>query len=497
MAGPTYQLLTNTGVQEYDLITANPDHLPKIWNHAAAIENFLTNCLSQYAKASEDAPYVLSTELSKGAGTTSIDRVAIQTEKIGGTGLSDNGASPDDFNFLDFYANQTQIGRFEDIITYDIETGEVIGLRDILGSNQKKALLNISARRKEQEMAQRILRDPIIGENNYRYPNGKMNKDQLTSSDALSWEFVTRVTGEFNSNGGRGAKLIKGTNLAALEYLVSDLQLSDLRNDIGYQTALKHAQPRSRQNPFFTGEVQDVEGNIITPFRFNTHENYAPIGNPFDQRALLGVGITPGDTAFFVRGGGNPKAAGISKVQYFRYFDNFAYLFFGRDGAQQQVVTDTSEHYIAVVAPQSAGGKIGIFAYVVNDGEKLTITKRLSATSGTINSTVVGDMVYGSGPWTADVVGDTFPPGSMIYQVNSKGQPFQRTPVFGANAVRSKTGMWNNHFFPRNLKGSNPELINYNHMGTSLVIGQSGLARGYRIIVTAINVEGGRYPIIV
>jgi hypothetical protein len=83
-------------------------------------------------------------------------------------------------------------------------------------------------------------------------------------------------------------------------------------------------------------------------------------------------------------------------------------------------------------------GKIGIYQYEVNDGNKITMLKRLRAAAGGIAYSTIGNITWNSDPWFAKFLTDAHPAGSLILEVNSYGVPF--CYVFGLGEMAGICG---------------------------------------------------------
>ena len=152
-------------------------------------------------------------------------------------------------------------------------------------------------------------------------------------------------------------------------------------------------------------------------------------------------------TAQDITGGGlSQETTPLTTPLYFQYFSNAAYI--GHEGSK--VVADTSTvRYLAIKVLTGADvGKIAIYSYQVNNGNKIVQVKRLGASATGAIATTIGSMTYDTGAWTVAAGANGFagvsigilPKGSAIYEVNAKGVPFERSFGLGRNAIISGWG---------------------------------------------------------
>ena len=120
-----------------------------------------------------------------------------------------------------------------------------------------------------------------------------------------------------------------------------------------------------------------------------------------------------------------------------------------------QVAQDTNTHYFLIINPPNAPAPytpngIGFYAYTTGfnqvqnaqgtAGYSITTTAQLGPNNNGYQSTAVGSLTYGQGPWATQLNGgncivDTHPVGSLIIQCNAKGQPIGFAPFLGASGI--------------------------------------------------------------
>lgn len=279
-------------------------------------------------------------------------------------------------------------------------------------------------------------------------PNAKATTDDLNSQDTFSLNSVSDIKETMLSIGASPLYVRKGADEQVVSsYYVQGSQylFADLNRDPLWRNLRAQAENRGSSNSNFAGGKPMVEGCILNEWEIKTNDYDAPQGARLMPFAILGTAI-PADpntaNGFTIYGGGNATSAANTEVDYFQNFFNAPYE--GFEG--EKITADTStERYLAIKSTSGANkGKIRLFAYQVNDGNKITITRALSsAATGTAGSKTVttlsssGNLVtWGSGDWTTDFLTEAeLPIGSLIYQCNKKGQVLTYGLTVGSNMM--------------------------------------------------------------
>ena len=106
--------------------------------------------------------------------------------------------------------------------------------------------------------------------------------------------------------------------------------LFSLKQDPDYKQLLRDAGPREKfdENPLWTGGYMEIDGHSIREYNPIDHDGYGPVGSGFSAKAFLGGAIAPTTVPINVLGGGvSAAAAAKTKIQYFRFFENYALNF--------------------------------------------------------------------------------------------------------------------------------------------------------------------------
>jgi hypothetical protein len=279
------------------------------------------------------------------------------------------------------------------------------------------------------------------------FPNGK-TVDTLGTADTYSQSLIVKSGGILRDIGARpiNARPIRDENynksLRINRYLqfTTDANGRAIKTDSAYLHALQLARERAETNPLFEGDYVDVDNNILYPFQTIRHGGYGSIGCALQPEALLGTTILPRGTsggqsntlptAATLDGGGSSAAAAVTPPRnYFEFWSLYNYTPIN-GVAQTYSPHGSSIAYGAIQNPTT--GHIGFFSYTGNTGNTLTgVVFAGGATAGDYSSAAIGNVTYGTAPWTttadgagfAGISDGGFPSGSKMWEVNSKGVP--------------------------------------------------------------------------
>lgn len=312
----------------------------------------------------------------------------------------------------------------------------------VIGSqfdNLANMMLRKRLGRKKQEDMLMVLRANAQTTNTAR-PNFKPSRESLRSNDVFGTSLITKAGLILSSLGGKPVKIGKDEAGAPIEsYLMFGHQhgMLPLSSESNYLEAQRHAAVKGGSNVLFRGGHTEWDGHTIYRWLLRDHDAYGPVGSALLPRAFLGTAITANDEAFTLRGGGSTDASSVVPApQFFEDFSNFTYTLTNGN----TLGASATERYLAIQnLTGNAAGKIGIYAYTVNSGNTITITKRLRAagdvTGDNISYTQVGNIYWDTNvnnPWisTGDTdagfagLTDSHPVGSLIVEINSYGVPF-------------------------------------------------------------------------
>lgn len=283
-------------------------------------------------------------------------------------------------------------------------------------------------------------------ERNTMRPNNKASLNDLTSADTFGIGSIIDIRDTMSSINATPLALSKKADgeIVSKYYIQGhNYAFGALNRNSTWMSIRANAENRGPGNSLFAGGKPMWEGSIINEWDIKLNDFDATQGARCMPIAVLGVTIDehpnastaddltggiPSNSYKYIYGGGSNAAASNTRVDYFQNFINASYE--GFEG--EKIAAATDEAYVAIKSMSGANkGKIRLFAYTANDGNKLTISRALdTANSGdgtdlryNALSASGSPATWNTGAWTTDYLTDSdMPVGSMIYQCNIKGQ---------------------------------------------------------------------------
>jgi hypothetical protein len=297
------------------------------------------------------------------------------------------------------------------------------------------------------EVAMQVAAATNAGARNLVYANGKASREALRTNDYITGSAIAAVGMKLNTFGGKPCKIGKaqgGWDIKKFIFMGNQYSLYQWGQSSQYQAMVAQAIEKGETNPLFAGGYPDVDGHALFRWDCIDHANFGPLGSPGIPRALLGNAITAADTLAVIDGGGSAAGAAITPAPL--YFENFSGAeYVGFEGVKRAAVTNV-ERYVAIQNTSGASmNMIGFYAYQTNNGNTLIPTKRLRASDNhsaapNIAYQTVGNVIWGTAPWTTTYVTDSHPSGSLILECNSYGVPFVKSYMFADEALMSGYG---------------------------------------------------------
>jgi len=362
--------------------------------------------------------------------------------------------------------------------------------------------------------------------NTYR-PNGKTSRNALVKTDTLSLTLASTAKARLNTLGAKPISHTMGTNgdhINGFMTFASEYAFLDIRNDSGYQNAIRDGGTRGGENPLFTGKLVTWQGqnfyeHIVTDQDWDDY-----VGSPIQPKAVMtaNLAVDTGNDFRFHAGSaiGDCILKGSSTNTtslYFQFFPGHRYEFTEDD----KLASNTTEAYAWAVNPD---GTICFLAYAGTTGftgtagNQITVSKILSAAAGTstLGSTTVGGLYLGVGGALAVgastrilvsggsatlpvdiasyVLVDGVKSGAVIIPANSKGVPIGYGFIFGANAACRAYGSVQMNGIEQDddysfIKGKGYEMV----YGQAPTINTNGVTNGYLLLEFACDHEG--YPV--
>lgn len=401
----------------------------------------------------------------------------------------------DDFENLDIGDYEMTVDWLRNAVRWTARTEEWMGMRGELANNIPAQLGEWLGRTKSDRLFM-MFREKG-GAENYVYANGRGSLDSLKSADVLNWDEIVGLKTTMSRMGGKPAHMGKTANGEMLfrQCVVATTDsLYSLELDTNFKQVLREAGSRGDTNSLFAGGYTDVRGNVIHEYRPIDHDGYGPIGSAINPKAQLGEAISAGTTTFDIKGGGDATGAARTKILYFKHFPKYAYKFLPDDILD---VSEVSNFYVLIINPANAEtdpGKIGMYEVSANDGNKLTVAKRLASADSGIADDKVGEVTWNTGVWDGWHT-DEHPAGSLVIPCNAYGVPYGHTYMLGASAAYRGYGMY------RNRRGTQTHEAGFvSDTFITSVFGQEprqnrrGICPGFMCLTHAIQYSGIKIP---
>jgi hypothetical protein len=484
----------NTGE---NLAAQDAELVKKLWQKGAELKMAEEDIFSGLEGSGPEAVIETETATSTGKGQKAIYPIISEFSDephLGG----DRFDTQDDFEQMLLGHDEVAVD-FHRFAYSDDERGEeVLGMRGELHSRVNE----LQGRQMGKYWCHHLLMTMLhrVNAENVLNPRSVTGYDAILADDTLGYDQIVRMAAFMDPMGGMPFKVGKDSNGNAIRrrlVIPTSAACLGLDNDPVFKANLKDAGDRGGENHLFFGGYPKVKGNIIREWNPIDQDSEGAIGSPLNPKAWLGVAITAGTTTFDLKGGGNATSAAKTKKKFFKYFPLFAYPF------QKNVTLSWSSpiawqltggnFFVVVVNPPSAAtdpDKWGMYEISANDGNKLTVAKRLAAaTSGIANTTV------GSVTWDNAVNTDVHPEKALVYLANAKGTPLGITPMLGARAMRRALGKYR---LKRSDDTAEGQFIREKYIasvfGHAVRKDRSGRVPGIVLMRHAISYEGWNHP---
>lgn len=432
----------NTGTS---LATMAPDAQRKLWKKGADIFEQTHDFFMQMEGKSKRSIIITETDTSKGKGQkiTFTNMSGFYSEGRSGEELFED---TDNFEELLINDYEMTVDFVRNATRWTARTEEWMGMRGELKGGLPAQLGEWMGRIKTERLF--MMFNKKGSSDNYIFANGKGNADSLVSADVLDYDEIVVMGTQMKRLGGKPAiagKTRNGLPIFRNCVVSTSDALFSLEMDSNYKQVLREAGNRGDGNYIFEGGYTDVRGHVIKEYVPIDHDGDGPVGSPINPKAFLGGEITAGTTTFDILGGGSAVAAAKTKIKYFKWFPRYAYKWLPSD-VYDFASKDAATFYVLVVNPPSGanGNKIGMYECTVNDGNKITVSKRLAAAASGIADTTVGEVQWNTGVW-ADKHTDAHPIGSTVVLCNAKGVPIGNSLMLGAGAAFRGYGKYRNN----------------------------------------------------
>jgi hypothetical protein len=427
------------------LAALSPDSVRILWQKQVDVFEQTEDFFMQFEGTNRDSPIFVINDTAAGKGL----KLRI-TSRAGYYGPGKSGddlfEAKEDFETDVINSMEVDVDFLRNAVSITERTDEFMGMVGELASGQTIELGKWMGR----EKTARIMMTYILkgGGENLLIGGGHASQDSIVTADGLVYNDILFMGQALKPLGGAPCETGTVRGVPVLKYCVVGVTpgLFSLKQDSDYKLIIKDAMPREKydENPLFTGGYAELDGHSIREYNPIDHDGYGPVGSAFNPKAFLGGAISAGTAAFDLLGGGSAAAAALTKIQYFRFFPNYAFEFLPSD-----ITTPaTAQQYLLVVNPKNATvdpGKVGMYGFTTgNNGNKITVNLRLAPlTNGPVAEQTVGNVTWNTGVW-ANRHTQTHPIGATVLLCNANGVPIGDTIMFGArNIVRGYGSMRN------------------------------------------------------
>jgi hypothetical protein len=483
------------------LAAMSPGSVRQLWKKTVDLFEQTEDYFMQFEGTNMDSPVhvINDTEADKGLLFNVTSRAGYFNRGKSGDSLF---TSSSDFAIDVINNNQLQADYLRNATSATKRTDEFMGMQGELVNGQAVELGKWMGREKSSRLGM-LLRLGGLSRN-FVLGGGKSSQDSLLSSDGLTYNDILLMGQALKPMGGKPAEIGTVRGNPVHKYIVSGTtpSLFSLKQDPVYQAFLENAGPRENYdaNPLWQGGYMEVDGHIIKEHNPIDNDGYAWAGSWFNPKAYTGTAITAGTSTFAVTGGGSAAAAAITNIDYFRFFENFAF-----EWTPESIYSPSNAvAYFLIINPRGAvtadnpdPGSVGMYSYTSgNNGNQITIVNRLAAVTAGAAVTTLGSVTWNTGVWSGRHSA-THPIGSAVVQCNAKGVPIGDTVMLGAMAILRGYGMHRNLRTQWNVDGEF-ETRKYitTVFGQSLRKNVNGQYPGYIRIRTALSYPELGLPVV-
>jgi len=430
--------------------------LPKMWKKGAEISEGNNDFFMEFEGKGARSPIRVETDFNKDAG----QKITFRTM----AGLYGDGVIGDEL--IGDTVEEWKVGEYELEVDYirhatrhNKRTEDQTALREELNNGMNEELGAWLGRKKTKHLTM-MLREKLHATSQLFAGNVGALAD-LRSDHVISMDYIIQWGTQLQTMGGKPAMIGRDGNNPILRYILVAVNeaLTSLRQASDYKQAQRDSGVRGSENLIFKGGYSMVNGHVIKEYTPLDHDGRGAIGSAMNAKALLGVAITADDEVQDIKGGGNSTNAAITTAKYYEFFSLYAYRFTpadilgsGTDGPSGANPAFSGNRHVLIynLAAGPGGGnagKMGFYEYSANNGNKLTMAKRLRAagevTGDNISFTTIGGVTWDTGVWAGKHT-DNHAAGSVVIETNSYGVPLGRSFMLGADGAKRGYGRYRN-----------------------------------------------------
>lgn len=428
------------------------DFLPTMWKKGAEMSEQNSDFFQEFEGKGAKSPIRVETDLAADAGMS----ITFRTQ----AGLYGDGVIGDEL--IGDNVEEWKVGQFKLEVDYirhatrhNKRTEDKTAMRSELAEGKNEALGDWLGRKKTKHLSM-MFREKLHATSQILAgaADSVGTVDDLRSDHTVSMDGIITWGTQMQTIGGKAAFVGRDGNNPLMKYILVSVNeaLLALKKSSDYKAALKDADARGSQNIIFSGGYKNLDGHVIKEYTPLDHDGRGAIGSAMNAKALLGVPITADNEVQDIKGGGDATSAAITTAKYFEFFPLYAYRFTPAD----ILSVGSGDRYCLIYNLAAGPGgsnahKMGFYAFSANNGNKLTMSKRLRAagdvTGDNIAYTTIGGVTWNTGPWIANSVGkhtDNHPAGAVVIETNSYGVPIGRSFMLGADSARRGYGRFRN-----------------------------------------------------
>lgn len=431
--------------------------LPKMWKKGAELSEGNNDFFQEFEGKGAKSPVRVETDFSKDAGQSIVFRTR--------AGLYGDGVIGDEL--IGDTVEEWEVGEFELEVDYlrhatrhNKRTEDQTALREELASGKNEDLGEWLGRKKTKHLSM-MLREKLHATSQlFACTDGSVTSiDDIRSEHSITVDGIISWGTQLETLGGKAAVVGMDGKNPILKYILVAVNeaLTTLKQSSDYKQAQRECGDRGKGNRIFSGGYEEIDGHMIRKYTPLDHDGKGAIGSAMNAKALLGVAITADNEVQDIKGGGNSTRAAVTTAKYFEFFPLYAYRFTPAD----ILSVGSTENYVLIYNLAAGPGgsnahKMGFYGFNANNGNKLTMTKRLRAagdvTGDNIAYTTIGGVTWDTGAWSGKHT-DNHPAGAVVIHVNSYGVPIGRSFFLGADACRRGYGRFRNERTTQTYEG--------------------------------------------
>lgn len=455
------------------LAAMSPDSVRKLWRRGVDIFEQTEDVFQEF-EGGPNSPIETITDTAKGAGMSIsfTPRSGFYGEPRLGEELF---TDPSHFDKIHIGHDSLSVDYLRWATSYTVRMEEIMGMRGEIVSGNNQEIGKWLGREKAYRLAMCMLHK-VNGEN-FLIAGGRSSVHQLRTGDGISIDELVSMGAYAKPMGGAPAMVSMDENKNPVWgnlVVANTCGITGLKLSADWKQTIRESDVRGAGNLRFKGGLRNLDGNLIREWQDIDHDGDGAVGTPFNPKAYLGVafdGTTAGTASVVLTGGGGLNTAGsyvggtltetesgsLSTAHFFKFFPKYQFRFLKADVLSATATTwdlhdvgGNKRFYVAIVNPRNTGsahdGKFGLYEVNANNGNQLTVIRRLGPAAAGICVTTLGGVT-----WDANVNTEVHPSGSLMYLATEQGLPLAYA------AMILKRGLRRGYGADRNRRGQEGE----------------------------------------